>query len=129
MSGRTLRLPTRGWWQEERPGELVRGGHEGKRFWADAASPDTNDETLGNWMSKLDRLRPTTFVSATPDAASMVLRVEYSAQKPLGVVELIKVMAGEKPEYLLRTERTRLYGKLVGPVVEQVEQDLGALVK
>jgi hypothetical protein len=108
---------------------LVRGGPEGKRFWADAASPDNNDETLGNWMSKLDRLRPTSFVLGEPEGAAPVLTVEYSAQKPLGVLEIAKTRGGEKPEYLVRTEHTRLYGKLAGPAVEQVEQDLGTIVK
>ena len=49
--------------------EIGRGGPEGKRFWADAQSPDTNDETLGNWMSKLDRLRPSEFLPASPEGA------------------------------------------------------------
>jgi hypothetical protein len=109
--------------------EIVRGGAEGKRFWADAASAETNDETLGNWMSKLDRLRPTEYLVSGPDAKETLLRVEYSGAKPLGFVEVVKVAGGEKPTYYLRTERTRLYGKVVGTLAEQLEQDLGTIVK
>ena len=109
--------------------DLVRGGAEGKRFWADSATPETNDETLGNWMSKLDRLRPTEFLLEGPAAKETLLKVEYTGRKPLGFVEVIKVTGGEKPVYYLRTERTRLYGKVVGTLAEQLEQDLGTIVK
>lgn len=109
--------------------ELVRGGAEGKRFWADAASPDTNDETLGNWMSKLDRLRPTEFLLADPEGRQPVLRVEYTGKKPFGSLELVKVPGAEKPAYYVRTERTRLYGKVTPGLADQVEQDLGTIVK
>jgi hypothetical protein len=111
--------------------DLVRGGAEGKRFWADPASPDANDETLGNWMSKLDRLRPTEYVLSAPEHPTDVLRVEYTGtnKKPLGSLELVKVTGQEKPAYYLRTERTRLFGKVVGTPAEQLEQDLGTIVK
>jgi hypothetical protein len=110
---------------------IVRGGPEGKRFWADAASPDTNDETLGNWMSKLDRLRPVDFVPEAPATRETVLRIEYVGSKSLGHVELIRTPAGDngKPTYLIQTERTRLYAKVPLPVAEQLEQDLGSAVK
>lgn len=112
--------------------DLVRGGADAKRFWADAASPDANDETLGNWMSKLDRLRPTEFALTGPAGAVPVLRVEYGGKKPLGWAELVKVpgaSSSDKPTYYLKTERTRLYGKVPTPIAEQVEQDLGTIVK
>lgn len=108
---------------------IVRGGPEGKRFWADAASAETNDETLGNWMSKLDRLRPTEFVLAAPEPREVLLKVDYTGKKPLGFVEVVKVKGAEKPTFYLRTEHTRLYGKVVGTVAEQLEQDLGTIVK
>jgi hypothetical protein len=109
--------------------DLVRGGPDNKRFWADAQTPDTNDETLGNWMSKLDRLRPTEFVVAEPEGRETLLKVTYTGKKPLGQVEVIKVKGGDKPTFYLRTEHTRLYGKVVGTVAEQVEQDIGTIVK
>jgi len=112
--------------------EIVRGGGESKRFWADASSPETNDETLGNWMSKLDRLRPTEFVADPPREPKTVVRVEYrGGSKPLGYVEVVKAPGaeGSKPEYLLQTERTRLYAKVPATLAEQLEQDLGSAVK
>jgi hypothetical protein len=109
--------------------DLVRSGPEGKRFWADAATAETNDETLGNWMSKLEKLRPSEFVLADPDPRETLLRVEYTGRKPLGFVELVKVKGGDKPAFYLRTEHTRLFGKVAGTQAEQLEQDLSAIVK
>lgn len=111
--------------------DIVRGGPETKRFWADASNPDANDETLGNWMTKLERLRPTEFVTSEPEGKELVLRIEYTGKKPLGVVELSKVKGalGDKPTFYLRTERTRLWGKVPNAGAEQIEQDLAAVVK
>lgn len=112
--------------------ELVRGGTESKRFWADPASPDQNDETAGNWMSKLDRLRPTEYATSAPEGASPVVRVEYRGTSgPLGFLELVKGPPGEKgkAEYFIRTERTRRHAKVTASLAEQVEQDVGSIVK
>src|SRR6185369_2671831 len=68
--------------------ELVRGGTEAKRFWADAASRDTNDETLGNWMNKLERLRPSEYLPTPPEGRETVVRIEYTGNKPLGWIEI-----------------------------------------
>jgi len=111
--------------------DITRGGAESKRFWSDAASADINDETLGNWMSKLDRLRPSEYMAAGLDTKEPVLRIEYTGKKPLGFVEVVKVPGpgSEKPTYYLRTERTRLFGKVTATLAEQLEQDLGTIVK
>jgi hypothetical protein len=122
--------------------ELVRGAEGGKKFWADAASPATNDETVGNWMSKLDRMRPTEYVETLPEGKQTLLRVEYAGSgKALGFVELVKApssapppagaaeSAAPKPDYFLVTERTRLYAKVTALQAEQVEQDVGGLFK
>lgn len=109
--------------------DITRAGPEGKRFWSDAKGAETNDETLGNWMSKLDRLRPSEYLTTGPEPKEPVLRVEYTGKKPLGFVEVVKAPGGEKPTYYLRTERTRLFGKVTGSLAEQLEQDLGTIVK
>ncbi|KYG03353.1 DUF4340 domain-containing protein [Sorangium sp. So ce542] len=112
--------------------ELTRSGDEGKKFWADPASPEQKDETVGNWMSKLDRLRPTEYVAAPPEQKEVVVRVEYTGRAgDIGFAELVKGPPGAsgKPDYFLVTERTRLYGKVPVGVAEQVEQDVGAVVK
>ena len=111
---------------------LVRGGAEAKKFWADAAKPDENDETLGNWMSKLDRLRPTEFVAAPPEGRETVVRLDYKGdRRDLGFIEIVKTKATEpgKFEYFLQTERTRLFAKVSAALGEQLEQDLGSAVK
>jgi hypothetical protein len=111
---------------------LVRGGVDAKKFWADAAKPDENDETLGNWMSKLDRLRPMEFAATPPEGKETVVRLEYKAgNKPLGFVEVVKTKAAEagKSDYFLQTERTRLFAKVSAALGEQLEQDLGSAVK
>ncbi|MEJ7731630.1 MAG: DUF4340 domain-containing protein [Polyangiaceae bacterium] len=114
--------------------EVVRGGSgDGKKFWADGASPGTNDETVGNWISKLDRLRPTEYVLAAPEGQESVVRVDYasSGNPSLGYVELVKVPAkdGGKAEWYVTSERLRAYGKVAANNAEQVEQDIGAVVK
>lgn len=112
--------------------ELVRGGEGGKKFWADPASADQNDETAGNWMSKLDRLRPSEYATAAPEPRQVVARVEYvGSSGDLGFLELVKGPPGDggKPDYFLMTERTRLHGKVPTSIAEQVEQDIGAVVK
>ncbi|MGK4004168.1 DUF4340 domain-containing protein [Sorangium sp. So ce1036] len=112
--------------------EIVRGGDEGKKFWADPATPDQNDETVANWMTKLDRLRPTEYVAAPPEQREVVVRVEYAGSSgDIGFVDLVKGSPGSsgKPDYFLVTERTRLHGKVSASLAEQVEQDVGAVVK
>jgi len=111
---------------------LVRGGADQKKFWADAAKPDENDETLGNWMSKLERLRPLEFTVAPPEGRETVVRLDYKAdRKDLGFVEVVKTKAAEpgKSDYFLLTERTRLFAKVATGLGEQLDQDLGSAVK
>jgi hypothetical protein len=112
--------------------DLVRSGEDGKKFWADSATADQKDETIGNWMSKLDRLRPSEYVSTPPEQKEVVVRIEYGdTSSDIGFLELVKGPPGAsgKADYLLVTERTRLYGKLLASLAEQVEQDVGAVVK
>ncbi|MFO0593288.1 MAG: DUF4340 domain-containing protein [Polyangiaceae bacterium] len=111
---------------------IVRGGPETKRFWASAESKDQADETIGNWMSKIDRMRPTEYVEKLPDPHETVVRIDYAgAGGPLGYLEIVRGPASDsgKAQYYVVTERTRLYGKVPGSAGEQVEQDLSALVK
>jgi len=112
--------------------EVVRVA-EKKDAWADAATPSKPDETVVNWMTKVERLRTLEFVekpSQVPTPEQAVVRLEYFAgSKSLGTLEIYKVTGEKGPEYLGRTEHTRWYVKLVASSAEQVEQDLGALLK
>jgi len=114
--------------------DFVRGGAvEGKRFWAQATSPEQNDETAGNFMSKVDKLKPSEYAEQQPPGSALVLRIDYAAgSKPIGFLEILKVPAegeGKKPTYWVRSERTRWFGKVVGAGGEQVEADLAGIVR
>ncbi len=108
---------------------------EKKDGWADAQSPAALDETAGNWMSKLERLRIVSFVENPGSALapeSSVVRVELGGKgsRKLGFLELYKVAGeGGKPKFLVKTEYTRWYAEVISSVAEQVEQDLGSVVK
>ncbi|NUQ73551.1 MAG: DUF4340 domain-containing protein [Polyangiaceae bacterium] len=113
---------------------LVRGGEERKRFWADPTTPDANDETAGNWMSKLDRLRPSEYSLTPPAGAEVVVRIDFTGANAakLGYLELIKAppaASDAKPDYFIVTERTRLHAKVPTQAAEQVEQDVGSVLK
>lgn len=108
----------------------VKGKNEG---WGDLTSPTKQDETAGNWMSKLGRLRGSDFVekpakSLRPEDA--LVRVEYfDGGKSVGFVELYKQPAEKGNDYLARTEWDRWYVKVPAATAEQIEQDLGSVLK
>lgn len=108
---------------------VIRSGPETKRFWADPSAPDTNDETIGNWMSKIDRLRPLEYVEVANKES--VVRLEYSnGRKTIGWLELFRAPgANGKADYFIVSERTRLAARVTQSVGEQVEQDLSGIVR
>jgi hypothetical protein len=115
--------------------QLARGGPEGKKFWADPADKDKADETAGNWMQKIDRLRVSEYAAKPPDGLQVVVRVEYTgASGSIGFIEVVKTPPqtsgeGQKPDYWIMTEHTHLYGKVYQSAGEQVEQDVASVVK
>jgi hypothetical protein len=123
--------------------ELVRL-KEKNEGWADIASPTKQDETAGNWMSKLGKLRGSEFVEKPQTAfkpEDAIVRVEYSdGGKQVGFVELYKQPAEPKPDapasatapkndYLVRTEWGRWYVKVPASSAEQIENDLASVLK
>jgi hypothetical protein len=106
---------------------------EKKGGWADAATPTKLDETAGNWMTKLERLRVQEYIESPstplrPDDA--IVRVDYySGSKPVGYVELYKVPGEKGSDYLVKSERTRWSAKVITSAAEQVDQDLGSVLK
>jgi hypothetical protein len=109
---------------------LVRSGTEGRRFWADAASPDANDETAANWLAKVDRLRPVSYVEKLPEGAEKVLRIEYHGKSgKLGFVELHRAAGdGDKADYYVSSEQLRMKAKVAASLGEQVAEDLASLL-
>ena len=55
--------------------DVLRTDADGKRIWADPATPTQNDETIANWITKVDRLRPNEDLTAPPAGAVSVGRV------------------------------------------------------
>ena len=115
--------------------EIVRHGDE-KDFWSRPESPETKDETVSNWMTKIDRLRVTNYVE-TPDPApkpeDTVVRVEYVSQhgKSLGFLELVRQPAADakdKTEYLARSEHSRWFATVLRSSGEQIDQDLSSVL-
>jgi hypothetical protein len=101
--------------------------------WGDLSTPTKQDETAGNWMSKLSRLRGSDFVEKPakplrPEDA--IVKVEYfDGGKSLGFVELYKVPGEKGNDYLARTEWDRWYVKVPASSAEQIETDLASVLK
>jgi hypothetical protein len=113
--------------------ELVRV-KEKNEGWGDIATPTKLDETAGNWMTKLARLRGTEFVEKPQSPLKpqdAVVRVEYfdSGKKPIGFVELYKLPGEKGSDYLIRTEWERWYVKVPTTTAEQLETDLASVLK
>lgn len=107
---------------------VVRSGTEGRRFWADANSSDQNDETSGNWLTKLERLRPSSFLAALPEGATRIVRVDYRVgSDDKGFFELYVRSDKENP-FLLVTENLRLPATLSRASVGQLVDDLATVL-
>jgi len=107
---------------------IIRSGTEGRRFWADADKPETNNETAGNWLTKVGRLRPIKFLDKLPEGASKVVRVDFSGKDgALGFVEVYRHEKEGKREFFVTSERLRLYATVAKTVGEQVSDDLASL--
>lgn len=105
---------------------------EDKRdVWANPATPTKQDETAGNWMSKVQRLRIMEYTEKPPAGQALVAKVEYlgAGTKPLGFVEIVRVGEGANAEYYARTEFTRWFGKMIKTAGEQIEQDVASVLK
>ncbi len=113
---------------------LSRGGPENKKFWSDPSDKEKADETVGNWMQKISNLRVNEYVENVPAGKTVVVRIDYDGPSGnLGYVELSKTpsteTSGPKGDYWIVTEHTHLPGKLLASAGEQVEQDLGSVLK
>lgn len=112
--------------------ELVRL-EEKKEGWADAATPTVQDETAGNWMSKLARLRILNYDDkAQASSPPAVVNVTYFAKggRRLGELGLFKASGPDgKARFLARTSHTRWYAEVLSSAGEQIEQDLSSVLK
>jgi len=113
--------------------ELVRSTDK-KDAWTKPSAPHDKDETATNWMSKVDRLRTTSFEGETlhppPAPADLVLKIEYfDDRKPIGFTEIWHHPGSDgKTDFVTRTELTRWYATIIRSAAEQVEADLKSVV-
>jgi len=106
---------------------------EKKDAWADPSEPTKLEESIGNYMTKVARLRVLEYVE-TPSQPlkpeDALVRIDYfSGNKSLGYLELFKVEAEKGHDYLARTELGRWFVKVPPSAGEQVEQDAASVVK
>jgi hypothetical protein len=102
--------------------------------WADAEAPSSADETAGNWVGKLGRLRPSEYAEQPPQGLgpdSVIVQVEYlEGRRRRGFLELSKAPGEKGPDYYVRTEQTRSwYAKVLRSTAEQIEQDVTSVVR
>ena len=84
--------------------EVVRSGTAGRRFWANPDATDKPEETVGNWLSKVERLRPIKYRDALPAGAKLVVRIEYSTSKDtLGFLEVHRFQDGARDAYAVKS--------------------------
>lgn len=100
--------------------------------WADAATPAQPDQTLANFMDRVDALAVVEYVPKLDEAGlEPVLTVEYKKGSAVaGRLELVRkpsATAGQF-DYYVRTERTRVRGKVNPQAAQRVEQDLAAIL-
>lgn len=94
----------------------------------------SEDETASNWMSKLDRLRVQSYApDFEPTPQDLVVRIDYFADRhALGYTEIYRAAAPgaeAKPDYYVKSEQTRWYAKVLSSTAQQLDEDLGSVVK
>ncbi len=99
---------------------------EGKTdAWADPATPTTVDETAGNFLSKLARLRPMGYVEQLDGLGPAIFSVDYldRAGAALGRTDLFRHGEGGEAKYFARTERSRWFAEVQKSTAEQLTLD------
>ncbi len=113
--------------------ELIKSADK-KDAWTKPSAPNEKDETATNWMSKVDRLRTTSYegeaLHPPPAPADLILKIEYfDERKSLGYTELWRHPGADgKTDYVTRTELTRWYATVIRSAAEQIEQDIKSVV-
>ncbi|HKE20471.1 MAG TPA: hypothetical protein VKB80_36610 [Kofleriaceae bacterium] len=112
--------------------------------WADKQKPGEADMTFGNFLSQVERLKPTEYdqtIDLSKLTKVMTLRYKNSDGKAIGTFELYRKEAAvtpelepsdeskkeNQPEYFVKTELTRVAGKLNRMSAERVTDDIPEL--
>lgn len=117
--------------------KLVRGEKDGPHgrkdpTWAYADTPEAPDQTLANFMGRVERLVPSEFLpDEKTDTMTSVLRIDYAGEggAPLGSLELFR-RPGEKEgemDYFVVSARTRVVAKVHRLSAEKIDKDLESL--
>lgn len=122
--------------QEGEPEGLKPAGkkEEMRKTWARLESPDQEDVTMANFVDRVSKLRPIDY-KPDLDASKLTKMARFSYQdkggKELGYMILYK---GPKPdakpdeeaknEYYMKTEKTRVLGRVSRLTAERVDSDL-----
>ena len=102
---------------------------EGKSAWANPETPTVQDETAGNWLLKVQRIKPMNYVEKPGNLGTVLIRVDYSdAKSKLGYVELYR-STGSEQKYYAKSERSRWIVEVSKSVAEPIDQDLGSVLK
>ena len=98
-----------------------------KTTWAYKSTPNAPDPTLGNFLSRFKRLRPSGYAPELKgEELTQVGRLEFrsTAGGKLGFVELAFKMENGSSVYFMKTEKTRVYGSADRLTAEQIHQDM-----
>ncbi len=115
----------------DRSRELVRVADK-KGAWADSESPKTQDETAGNWMNKLTKLRIMSYEPPEIAAPEAFVNVEFFAKggRRLGKLSLHKSATPDgKSRFTAQTAHTRWHAEVLSSAAEQIHQDLPSVLK
>ncbi len=115
----------------ERSRELVRAADK-KDGWADAASPSVLDETAGNWMSKITKLRIMSYEPPETASPESFASVEFFAKggRSLGQLSLFRVPTPDgKARFTAQSAHTRWRAEVLSSAAEQIHQDLPSVLK
>ncbi len=96
-------------------------------FWTSEKDPETKNETLGNYLEKLEKLTASEYLQdeSVFDKAELVLEAVWFAEDgdELGRVSLKREGSGKKAKYYARSKATRVPVKVSRFTAEALEQD------
>lgn len=102
-------------------------------FWALEATPDQKNETLGNYLDKLEKLTAVEYLAdpKTYDGASAVLEAVWSSEdgEELGRVSLRRAGEGKSAAYYAISTATKVPVKVSRFTGEQLERDLATVIE
>lgn len=99
-------------------------------FWADEATPSEANETLGNYLDKLNSLTAVSYLeeSVLADATPVLEVAWYKDDEPKENMKLLRIADGDKHKYVAVSTATILPVEVTRSTAEQLEQDLAVVL-